>query len=320
MPSVSVIIPAYNRAHLIGEALESVLAQTYRDYEVIVVDDGSHDETWRVVRSYSHRFGGRLFYVFQQNQGLSGARNTGCRFASGRWLAFLDSDDLWKPEKLTLQVPLIESDPTIGLVSSMAEVVDAGGAVLRIKPARPPGNTLEEMITRGTAPPSTFLVRREAIAEVGYFDPLIKRGLEDLDLGFRLAAKGWKLVCLEQALIHYRLHDTNLSAEPVGTYQGYVRAYEKLLMLPQGQVPRRVVRRLAGKYHYLLGTAYARRREGRAAFVEVLRAIQRAPLVGLMFATDRHSWWRRWALALKPYAAVCGLGVYALTHRHGALT
>jgi len=295
-----------------------VLAQTYQDYEVIVVDDGSSDETYHVVRRYTSRFNGGLFYIFQDNQGLSGARNTGCRFASGRYLAFLDTDDLWKPEKLARQVPVLASDPSIGLVASMAEVIDETGTVLRIKPHTPPGCTLKELVTRGTAPPSTFVVRREAIAGVGYFDPLIKRGLEDLDLGFRLAAAGWRLVCLEEPLIRYRLHASNLSSEPVGTYQGYVRAYEKLLALPQEEIPQRTVRGLIGKYRYLLGTAYLHQHDARKALSEYLRAIRIAPLVGLMFATDRHAWWQRWMLALKPYAAVCGVGLASVVGSDGS--
>ncbi len=315
MLSVSVIIPAYNRERLLGQTLESVLAQTYTDYEVIVVDDGSTDGTRRVAESYVPRFAGRLRCGSQPNQGLSAARNTGCREAKGRLLAFLDSDDLWKPEKLAVQVPVLDADASIGMVSSMAEVVDVQNArVLRIKPEQRPGTTLRELIERGTAPPSTFVARREAMEQVGYFDATITKGLEDLDLGFRLAAAGWKLVCLEHPLIRYRLHDANLSSEPVGTYRGYAQAYEKLLTLRQGEIPRAQVRRLAAKYHYLFGTALLRQGGVAAALGELARAVRLSPLVGLSFSRPDGPWWQRWALVMKPYAALCSVGVSCLVN------
>lgn len=312
-PVVSVIIPAYNRAELLGPTLESVLAQTYTDYEVIVVDDGSQDATGPTVQAYVPQFNGRLFYVYQHNQGLSGARNTGCRLARGRYLAFLDSDDLWKPEKLATQVPVLAADPRLGLVASMAEVIDEAGQVVRVKPETPPGDTLAEMVERGTAPPSSFVARREAMAQVGWFDPAIRLGLEDLDLGFRLAAAGWRIRTLPQPLIRYRLHDANLSAEPIGTYQGYVRTYEKLLASRPASVPRRQVRRLVGKYRYLLGTAHWRRRQARAGLPHVLRAVQVEPLIGLAFAGGA-PWWQRISSAIKPYLAACRMGAAALVY------
>ncbi len=311
--TVSVIIPAYNREQLIGPTLESVLAQTYTDYEVLVVDDGSTDGTRAVAESYVQKFRGRLRCISQPNQGLSAARNTGCRAAAGRLLAFLDSDDLWKPEKLALQVPAIDADPSIGLVSSMAEVVDAQNTrVLRIKPEQRPGTTLRELIDRGTAPPSTFLARREAMEQVGGFDAAITKGLEDLDLGFRLAAAGWKLVCLEQPLIRYRMHETNISSEPVGTYRGYAQAYGKLLAHRQVDIPRAQVRRLAAKYRYLYGTALLRQGSFAAALGELWRAVRIWPLVGLSFRRPDGPWWQSGMLVMKPYAALCGLGVSCL--------
>ncbi|GEM_PF-516010 len=311
-PVVSVIIPAYNRAELLGPTLESVLAQTYADYEVIVVDDGSQDATGPAVQAYVPRFGGRLFYVYQRNQGLPGARNTGCRLARGRYLAFLDSDDLWKPEKLATQVPLLEADPRLGLIASMAEVINDAGQVVRVKPEAPPGDTLAEMVERGTAPPSSFVARREAMAQVGWFDPAIRPGLEDLDLGFRLAAAGWTIRTLPQPLIRYRWHGANMSADTVGMYQGYVLTYEKLLASRPAGVPHRQVRRLVGKYRYLLGTAHWRRQQARAGLPHVLRAVQVAPLIGLAFANGA-PWWRRLGSAVKPYVVILGMTA-ALTH------
>ena len=116
MPTVSVIIPAYNRADLIGETLESVFAQTYRDYEIIVVDDGSTDNTKEVLASLAAA--GKLRYTYQENAGLPAARNTGIRLAVGKYVAFLDSDDLFAPDKLEKQVAVFEANLDAMLVHS----------------------------------------------------------------------------------------------------------------------------------------------------------------------------------------------------------
>ncbi len=276
---VSVVIPTYNRAAYVSEALQSVLAQTYADYEVIVVDDGSTDQTRGIVEAFVARDPKRVRYVYQANGGLSAARNTGCRLAQGRYVGLLDSDDLWKPQKLAIQLPHLERDPQVGLVSARAEAVDAANSrVLHLKPQQPAGTTLREMIAQGTQPPSSFLVRREAGESIGWFDPAIRRGIEDVDFCFRLA-RTWRFVCLEEPLIRYRLHTTNLSSEPIGTYEGYVQTYEKLLTTPDPRVPRGVAKHYLAKYLYLLGTAQ-RRIGSPAARRHIWRALQLNPWVG----------------------------------------
>jgi glycosyltransferase involved in cell wall biosynthesis len=310
-PTVSVIIPTYNRAALVGEAIESVLAQTYQDLEVIVVDDGSTDRTREVVGRYVAASHGRVRLLSQTNQGISAARNAACRLARGRYFAFLDSDDVWKPEKLAAQVPVLEADPQVGLVASVGELVDASNArVLGIKPKVFPGSTLRDLVLRGSAQPSTYVVRREAMEDVGFFDVEIRRGLEDLDLCFRMA-QHWTLVCLPQPLIRYRQHDTNLSAEPDGTYRGFIRAYEKLLESPEGDFPRAMARRQLGRYYYLLAKAHAKRGQAGLARAEVASALRLSPFVGLAFLNG-HAWWGGPGLALKPYVEWCAFGLRAL--------
>ena len=114
--TISVIIPAYNVAAYIGETLDSLLAQTYPDYEAVIVNDGSTDDTEQVIASYRASLGDRLVYVKQANGGLANARNAGLRVARGRYIALLDSDDLWAPEFLAKMLALLESDPTLDLV------------------------------------------------------------------------------------------------------------------------------------------------------------------------------------------------------------
>ena len=126
MPRVSVIIPTYNRLDYVQEAIDSVLAQTYTDYELIVVDDGSTDGTGDTLKA---RYGDRIRYLWQENQGWPAARNHGVSIAQGEYIAQLDSDDLWLPEKLVRQVPVLDACPEAVLVFSHVMQIDAEGGV-----------------------------------------------------------------------------------------------------------------------------------------------------------------------------------------------
>ena len=128
-PTVSIIIPSYNRAHLIEETLASVAAQTWTDYEVLVIDDGSKDNTEPFLRPWCER-DSRICYVRQANGGVSSARNHGLRLARGEFIAFLDSDDLWSPWKLKLQVELLQALPQSGMLWTNMDTIDDRGKVL----------------------------------------------------------------------------------------------------------------------------------------------------------------------------------------------
>ncbi len=128
-PTISIIIPSYNRAHLIGETLASVAAQTFQDYEIIVVDDGSKDNTPEIMQQWCQR-DSRIRYVQQPNGGVSAARNTGIRLAQGEFIAFLDSDDLWRPWKLELQINLLRSLPQVGMLWTNMDTIDEQGKPL----------------------------------------------------------------------------------------------------------------------------------------------------------------------------------------------
>lgn len=121
MPKISVIIPTYNRAHYVSQAIDSVLAQTFTDYEILVIDDGSIDNTKEVLQSYLDK----ITYIYQENKGVSAARNTGLRLARGEWIAFLDSDDIWLPEKLEVQFNDVCCHGNIDLHVCNGEYVDA---------------------------------------------------------------------------------------------------------------------------------------------------------------------------------------------------
>jgi glycosyltransferase involved in cell wall biosynthesis len=179
---VTVVIPAYNAERYLGETLASVFAQTVEPYEIIVVDDGSQDGTEAVVRS----FGDRIRYIRQNNQGISGARNTAIREATGDWIAFLDADDLMLPRKLELQIAAIEAKPHLVFVYSGFAYLHTDGTTLEVS-AIPAADLWPMLRYRQPILPSTCVVRRSALEEEGGFKRVTRRYFpEDWDLWFRL--------------------------------------------------------------------------------------------------------------------------------------
>jgi glycosyltransferase involved in cell wall biosynthesis len=207
-PLVSIIIPTYNRASVIAHTIENVFAQSYRNMELIIVDDGSSDDTQKVLR----RFGDRIRLISQQNSGPAVARNRGAAIARGDIIAFQDSDDLWKPTKIERQVALLEKlGPTVPCCLCNAQVSVANGAQYTsfedslIFPTRDEGlwlNVPEVLATRFVLFNQTAAIRRKAWQKIGGFAEDLKY-LEDYDLPLRLALEGpWGFV--REPLVIYR--------------------------------------------------------------------------------------------------------------------
>jgi glycosyltransferase involved in cell wall biosynthesis len=214
MPDVSVIIPTYNRATMVCEAIESVLNQTYKDLEVIVVDDGSTDGTQEVLRG---RYDERVRYCFQTNSGRSVARNRGLMASRGSYVLFLDSDDLLLPQALEHEVGYLDAHPDLDVVYTDGYFCDeAGRNVSRIAPARPdhrPEDILEGLVISNVILAChSVMVRRASLdtLEPPYFDEAL-RGTEDEDLWIRLAARGSTFAYLDVPTCKYRVHDSNAS-------------------------------------------------------------------------------------------------------------
>lgn len=187
-PRVSVIIPAYNAAGCVRRAVDSVLAQSFQDFELLVVDDGSTDGTRAALADY----GNRLHLLPKQNGGPAAARNHGLAHACGEYAAFLDADDHWKAEKLQRQIELLDARAEIGFCSTATQVVDSVGRPTDDWPCRPDAGPLPDILfLHGTVisgSTSGVLVRRHLIDAIGGFDPAL-RGFEDPDLWIRLAAR-----------------------------------------------------------------------------------------------------------------------------------
>jgi hypothetical protein len=187
MPRVSVVIPAFNAARFIDRAIGSVLSQTWTDIEVLVVDDGSTDDTVAVLR----RYGRHVTLIQQRNAGPAAARNRGLQAAVGEFVAFLDADDWWEQGKLTAQVELLDTHPDIGFCSTATRVVDASGRKLADWPCLDSASSLPDAIFANGAAisgsTSGVLARRSVLIQAGGFNEAL-RGFEDPDLWIRLSA------------------------------------------------------------------------------------------------------------------------------------
>lgn len=209
-PKVSVILPTYNREKLVGAAIQSVLDQTFQDFELIVVDDGSTDRTSEVVQSFSSS---KVRYIFQSNQGRSNARNHALSLAQGQYIAFLDSDDLYLRGKLELQVAYLDKHPEFGMIYTSAFCIDKDGALL---------NNVYEAIVSGwiykeiaffvpvTITLPTVMARREVFDTVGGFDEKMER-FEDTDI-WRRISKRYQIGALHERTCHLRTHPDNALA------------------------------------------------------------------------------------------------------------
>jgi len=199
---VSAIIPAYNQGAYLREAVRSLLDQTYPDFEVIVVDDGSTDDTCEVARSFADD---RIHYVYQENRGLSGARNTGIRHSQGEYLTYLDSDDLFLPEKLDLLVAELESHPEIGLVAGQAIPIDEHGNRIGKMYAAPLPEPAENLLLGNPLHVGSVLVRGEWQKRAGFFDETL-RSYEDWDMWLRLVRLGCRTGWVPKPVSLYRFH------------------------------------------------------------------------------------------------------------------
>ncbi len=223
-PLVSVIIPTYNRAHLLPQALDSVLAQTYPHHEIVVVDDGSTDNTATVLSRYPVRL------IQQNKQGPSAARNRGIRESQGDYIAFLDSDDWFAPDKLQQQVTYLEQQPTVGLVYSAYQLQDddQAGRVQRIE--TPPVHSQRDLLWRCMAGPlvtPTVMVRRTVFDGLELFDEQMELA-EDIDLWCRITRR-WGITMLPDALSTVRAHRGSLSRDlkPTLKLKAWLRILEK---------------------------------------------------------------------------------------------
>lgn len=227
MPTVSVIMPAYNVEPYIGEAIDSVLAQTFTDFELLIVDDGSTDRTAEMARRFAAR-DSRLMLLQQDNRGLAAARNTALRQAKGGLMALLDSDDLWMPRFLEAQIAVLDARPEVDIVTGNARTLGSHEDGL---PARPwpdprPSPDLRTILIDELSVFIMSVFRRRVYDTIGGFDEMLRTN-EDFDFWLRATLAGFTFARNDEPLGFYRRRDDSLSASQVRMLRGALRVYYK---------------------------------------------------------------------------------------------
>ena len=304
MPLVSVVIPTHQRPRHLERALASVAAQTLRDLEVFIIENGNSHEGEAIAQAWARR-GLPVQYRHEARANVAHARNVGLRLARGTYIALLDDDDEWVPHKLERQVAVLERDGTLGLVASRAQLVDESGAVLDTLFDVHGDISLEMLVTRGCVipSPSGVVFRRACVERVGYFNTDCPP-TEDYEFWVRFSLRD-RMVCIEEPLFRCTWHATNASRSHEKIWGGSVRILQSLLGLDQLPLDRETVRdaiRRYGPRYYGFGMDAAQCGQYGRAVRSLLAAIRCDAAVG-----RRVSWSRSVNPAyriLRPYAAV----------------
>lgn len=228
MPQVSVVIPAYNAAPYVVGALDSVLAQTFRDFEVLVVDDGSTDGTAELVVAY----GNDVRCIRQSNSGVAAARNRGIEASRGRYVAFLDADDMWLRDKLARQLTALRERPSARACYTAFAFSDENLVPSWVQRSRRRASLVDDLLLLGNVvgTPSTVICERDLVLEVGGFDPALSLGA-DWDLWLRLALRT-EFAYIDEPLVRYRIHGANMSRDVGLLERDSVSLLEKALADP----------------------------------------------------------------------------------------
>jgi glycosyltransferase involved in cell wall biosynthesis len=212
-PLISVVIPTYNRTSFLKLTLESVLHQTYQNFEIIVVDDGtSNDENLFLCNTFE-----KVRYIKIENSGgPAKPRNVGIREAKGKYMAFVDDDDLWLPQKLKIQVAILNNNPSFGLVHSCCELIDEKGILKNVLIGRPGspdvkhGDVSLRMMGNWTLMTSSVIIRKEVLEKVGIFNEEMPAAGEDVEFWVRCSFET-KFYYIDESLAQYRVHSGNIS-------------------------------------------------------------------------------------------------------------
>lgn len=235
-PLVSVIIPAYNHESYIKSCIESVLNQNYSNIELIIFNDGSTDKTDDVIRSVLVNKGGNIKYISKENEGLCKTLNKGLEIAHGTYIAFIASDDLWLPDRINKQVDFLENNKNLGMVFSDAYFIygqdKSKDKYTGYKPiirkcylnSVPNTNIYEMLLRENIIPAVSALIRRDCYEKVGQYDISLK--FEDYDMWLRIS-KEYPIGFIDEPLVYYRLHDSNISKNMKVMFIGSIQALKK---------------------------------------------------------------------------------------------
>lgn len=270
MPTVSIIIPTYNRSALLKQALQSCLDQTFRDFEIIVVDDGSTDDTRKMVERLNSP---QIVYIHQPNRGRSRARNRALSKARGRYIAFLDSDDMYLPEKLAVQVKALDENPSYSAAYTSAFNIDVDGNFHPYVYDATAGGWIYKEIALYiplTICLPTVMVRKEVFDKVGLFDPKLSR-FEDTDM-WRRIAKISPYLSIPQPLCKIRYHEGNEMESPFKVYRA-LKYYTDKVIREDEPIYGAEIRTMAAKlwHHYSKAVLYNKNTDYRKLAMPFIR-------------------------------------------------
>jgi glycosyltransferase involved in cell wall biosynthesis len=302
-PLISVIITNYNYGRYLRQAIDSALAQTYPSVEVIVVDDGSQDDSADVARSY----GERVRFIAQKNQGVSVARNRGVEESSGEFVAFLDADDIWFPYKLEKQAGRLLSDPELGLVHCGIQEIDGDGARLDKVIQGMEGWVAKEMLLFERpvihSLGSTGLIRRIAFDSVGGFDPDLSTSA-DWDFCYQVALRQ-RIGFIAEPLVYYRVHSSNMHSNIKLMEHDVMICYRKAFDTTDPALLA-IRRRSYGNIHMVLAGSYFQSGNAMAFLRHTLRSVLYSPSCFKRVLGFPVRWWRR-TMHVKPLSNPQGL-------------
>jgi glycosyltransferase involved in cell wall biosynthesis len=254
-PKVSVIIPAYNCSQYLTEVIESVLKQTYKNFELIFVDDGSTDNTKNIIQKYIASYPEKIKYFYQENKGLAVARNTGIRNAKGEFIALLDADDKWQPTTLEEEVKILVAESDVGLVHANTIRISDEGKMLYVNKRNKKylsGSIFKYLFLRkANISCPTVLFRKECCNRVGMFDENLTRlGCEDRELWLRISLK-YKIKYIDKVLAYYRVRNNSMSKDETKMLQA--RYYVVNKFFPEGKNNKTLRAKALANIHRELG-------------------------------------------------------------------
>jgi len=298
VPKVTVIIPTYNRARYLGEAIASVLNQTFSDFELIVIDDGSTDNTPELVRAIGDR---RIDYRQRSHNGISASLNAGLCEARGQYIARLDSDDLWHPEMLSTLVAILDTQPAIGVAYGKAQAIDSEGSTLPHVLGRAgyfPGDSLRSLVYDDCTCNIALLARRESLDRAGSYDEALAAN-EDWDMWLRVARSD-RFCFVDKILAWFRLHDCNhtglASPQFLMMLETRTSPLDKLFREPELAPPIRMMKPIAYTNVYLFrAQQWLGKGDWRRAWGEFRRALK---MSGRPYTTTARMIWFAFAAPL----------------------
>ena len=282
MPKVSVIIPTYNRAHLVMRAIDSVLTSTYTNIDIIVVDDGSVDDTKDLINS---RYGDRISYIYQTNKGAAAARNVGLKLSKAKYINFLDSDDYFLPDNIELKVKALEGNPELGWVFSDTYFKNSQNQLVTDKNINKIRKELEQrsyffdiLLMHGITNTNSVMMKKECIEAIGAFDEKLVT-FEDVDLFYRVS-KYFKGKYIDKALLVVDEQTSGLTSNRDRFYMGKIKVIEKTKKNFKDDVDKLGFpgRRVEADIFNYLGSIFLTKGENKKAMYEFLKSVKIFPL------------------------------------------